>query len=51
MKIVRFSDDRIGSLDKVGQVVDIIELISRRAEGGPQQVGPDDKRTKRRIIL
>jgi 2-keto-4-pentenoate hydratase/2-oxohepta-3-ene-1,7-dioic acid hydratase in catechol pathway len=38
MKILRFNDDRIGVLNKDGKVVDISDLISHRAERGPQRV-------------
>ena len=38
MKILRFNDDRIGVLNKAGKVVDISDLISHRAERGPQRV-------------
>ena len=38
MKILRFNDDRIGVLKNNDTVVDISELISHRAERGPQRV-------------
>src|ERR1700731_3829474 len=38
MKILRFDDDRIGILKNGTHVVDVSDIISHRAERGPQRV-------------
>ncbi|MBT7486105.1 MAG: fumarylacetoacetate hydrolase, partial [Rhodospirillales bacterium] len=38
MKILRFNDDQIGILKNGDRVVDVSEIISHRAERGPQRV-------------
>ena len=38
MKILRFNDDQIGVLKNGERVVDVSEVISYRAERGPQRV-------------
>jgi 2-keto-4-pentenoate hydratase/2-oxohepta-3-ene-1,7-dioic acid hydratase in catechol pathway len=38
MKILRFNDDRIGILKDAARVVDVSDVVSHRAERGPQRV-------------